>query len=76
MLYNVVLGFHTITPVIHAMLGGSVVSDSASPWTVAGQAPLSMEIIQARILEWVAMPSNASYTQFFFVLGATLTLAR
>ena len=23
-----------------------------------GQAPLSMEILQARILEWVAMPSS------------------
>ena len=29
----------------------SVVSDSATPWTVAHQAPLSMEILQARILE-------------------------
>ena len=28
------------------------------PWTVACQAPLSMEILQARILEWVAMPSS------------------
>ena len=26
-------------------------------WTVAHQAPLSMGILQARILEWVAMPS-------------------
>ena len=25
-------------------------------WTVAHQAPLSVEILQARILEWVAMP--------------------
>ena len=29
----------------------------ATLWTVARQAPLSMEILQARILEWVAMPS-------------------
>ena len=29
----------------------------ATPWTGAHQAPLSMEILQARILEWVAMPS-------------------
>ena len=28
----------------------------ATPWTVACQAPLSMAILQARILEWVAMP--------------------
>ena len=26
-------------------------------WTLAHQAPLSMGILQARILEWVAMPS-------------------
>ena len=35
----------------------SVISDSATPWTVARQAPLSMGILQARILEWVACPS-------------------
>ena len=29
-----------------------------TPWTVARRAPLSMEILQARILEWVAMPSS------------------
>ena len=27
-----------------------------TPWTVACQAPLSMRILQTRILEWVAMP--------------------
>ena len=27
-------------------------------WTVDPQAPLSMGILQARILEWVAMPSS------------------
>ena len=31
----------------------------ASPWTVGRQAPLSMGVIlQARTLEWVAMPSS------------------
>ena len=29
-----------------------------TPWTVAHQAPLSMGILQARIQEWVAMPSS------------------
>ena len=29
----------------------------ATPWTVAHQAPWSMGILQARILEWVAIPS-------------------
>ena len=34
----------------------------ATPWTVARQAPLSVGILQARILELVAMPSSrASY---------------
>ena len=27
------------------------------PWTVTCQAPLSMKILQARILDWVAYPS-------------------
>ena len=27
-------------------------------WTVACQAPLSIGILQARILEWIAMPSS------------------
>ena len=37
----------------------SVVSDSfAILWTVAHQALVSMGILQARILEWVAMPSS------------------
>ena len=29
-----------------------------TPWTVAHQAPLSMQILQTRILEWVAMISS------------------
>ena len=34
-----------------------------TPWTVARQAPLSMEILQARILEWVGMPSSRGSSQ-------------
>ena len=34
-----------------------------SPWTVAHQAPLSMGILQARILEWIAMPSSMRSSQ-------------
>ena len=30
----------------------------ATPWTLARQAPLSMGTLQARILEWVAVPSS------------------
>ena len=29
----------------------------ATPWTVAHHAPLPMGILQARVLEWIAMPS-------------------
>ena len=35
----------------------------ATPWTVAYQASLSMGILQARILEWVAMPSSRGSSQ-------------
>ena len=35
----------------------------ATPWTVALQASLSMGILQARILEWVAMPSSRGSSQ-------------
>ena len=35
----------------------------ATPWTVARQAPLSMGILQARILEWVAMLSFRASSQ-------------
>ena len=31
---------------------------SATPWTVAHQAPLPMRIFHTRILEWVPMPSS------------------
>ena len=34
-----------------------------TPWTVAHQAALSMGILQARILEWVAMPSSRGSSQ-------------
>ena len=32
-------------------------------WTVACQAPLSVGMLQARIVEWVAMPSNRGSSQ-------------
>ena len=40
------------------MFNHSVRSNSATPQTVARQTPLSMGILQARILDWVAMPSS------------------
>ena len=33
------------------------------PWTVAHQPPLSVGILQTRILEWVAMPSSRGSSQ-------------
>ena len=35
----------------------------ATLWTTACQAPLSMGIIQARILEWVAIPFSSESSQ-------------
>ena len=35
----------------------------ATLWTIACQAPLSMAILQARILEWVAMPFSRESSQ-------------
>ena len=35
----------------------------ATPWTVACQAPLSMGILQTRILESVVMPSSKGSSQ-------------
>ena len=35
----------------------------ATPWTVAHQALLSMGILQARTLEWVAMPFSRGSSQ-------------
>ena len=41
------------------MLSHSIMFDSATQWTVAHQAPpLSMGILQVRLLEWVAIPSS------------------
>ena len=35
----------------------------ATPWTAARHTPLSMGIFQARVLEWVAMPSSRGSSQ-------------
>ena len=40
-----------------------VVSDSVTPQTVAHQPPLSMGILQARILGWVAISSSRGSSQ-------------
>ena len=46
-----------------AVLSRSVVSNSATPWTVAHQAPLPVGILQARTLEWAAMLSSRGSSQ-------------
>ena len=49
-------------------------------WTIACQAPLSMGILQARVLEWVAMPSSRGSpqprdrTQVFHIAGRFFTI--
>ena len=68
----------------YAVLSLSVVSDSATPWTVACQSLLSIGILflQERILERVAMPSSrASYlprdqTQVSCVAGRFFTVLK
>ena len=39
------------------------VQSLVTPWTAACQAPLSMGILQARVLERVAMPSSRGSSQ-------------
>ena len=55
---------HTRIPLMlcHSMHRHSVVW-LRDPWTIACQAPLSKEIVQARILEWVAMSSSKASSQ-------------
>ena len=51
-----------------------------NPWTVARQAPLSMGILQTRILEWVAMTSSRGsfqpryQTQLSYTSGGFFTI--
>ena len=51
-----------------------------TPWTVALQVPLSMGILQARILEWIFMPFSRRYsqprdwTQVSHILGRLFTI--
>ena len=46
-----------------AVLSCSVTSDSLQPHGLAHQAPLSTGILQARILEWVAILSSRGISQ-------------
>ena len=74
-----------LTNVSASMLSCSVVSDSLGPrglrdsWLPAHQAPLSRGILQARILEWVAMASSRgsssprNRTKVFCIAGGFFT---
>ena len=57
------LSHHISSRYLCAVLSHSVMSNSATPWTVASQVPLTMGILQARIPEWVAMPSSRGSSQ-------------
>ena len=45
-----------------------------TPWTVACQALLSMGILQARILKWVAMPFSEGINYLKFICTGHLSL--
>ena len=47
----------------HCASSLSPVLPFVTPWIVAHQAPLSMGILKARILEWIAMPSSRGSSQ-------------
>ena len=55
--------YYCVLCAISTVLSNSVMSDSETPWIVARQAPQSMKILQARILEFVAMPSSRGPSQ-------------
>ena len=46
-----------------SVLSNLAVSNSVTLWTVVHQAPLSMGILQARIVEWVALTSFRGSSQ-------------
>ena len=62
------------------VLSHSVVSDFATLCTVVFEDPLSMGILQARILEWVVMPHSRGsshlrdLTQVSLIAGRFFTL--
>ena len=53
--------YHSILLCYTELLSG--VQLTATPWTAARQAPLSMKFSQARILEWVAISSSRGSSQ-------------
>ena len=70
--------YHWVTSAY--ILGHSVMSYSfVTPWIAARQAPLSIGILQTRILEWIAMPSSRgsspprNWTQVSCIAGKFFT---
>ena len=70
MLYNVILYRKVISIYIYTYiyqhiyiytvlrLVAQLCPTFCGPWAVAHEAPLPMEVLQARIPQWVAMPSS------------------
>ena len=56
-------GLRCLVALVPVLSYSSRVRLLATPWIAAGQAPLSMGILQARILEWAAMPSFRGIVQ-------------
>ena len=54
---------HFNTDVLGCALSLSHVQLFETPWTAVCQTPLSIGILQATILEWVAMPSSRGFSQ-------------
>ena len=54
-------GTTVLSPMCCALL--SRIQLFATPWAIAHQAPLSMGILQAKILDWVAMPTSSGFFQ-------------
>ena len=54
---------HRLVPFVCMLSRFSRVPPFVTLWTAACQAPLSMGILQARILEWVAMPFSGGSSQ-------------
>ena len=48
---------------LHNIESLSCVRLFSTPWRAARQAPLSMELLQARTLQWVDMPSSRGSSQ-------------
>ena len=51
-------GWSCVPSLLFVCLVTQSVRRFVTPWTVAHQAPLSVGILQARILEWLAMASS------------------